>query len=238
MYCDAHIHLLPGMDNGPQTTDEAVEMLCSMREHDVRQAILCPHFDPSRESVAVFLRRRTAAYHTLEDALFGMRGLPFVILSAEVLFQPGVSRIAAIERLLIPGTRILPIELPLTRFEKWMMPEFVHLMHKRKIRPMICQTERYMVMYPPDDYARLASLPETVFCLSAQALTDISLSHAAFRLIHAGKDVVISSNAHNATTRPPVNDETEESIRLLHGATVYRVLSMQTRTIFHEAFSG
>ena len=228
MYFDAHIHLLPNMDNGPSET-AALDMLRVLRQEACRMAIVTPHYYADHETVTAFLRKRRESYRSLlvSASLADIRP-PKLLLSAEVLLCPDLAKNPDLERLTIPGTPYLPLELPLGALEAWQMREISHLLHKRHFRLLICHLERYYFMYKPEDYQRLCSLPNTVYQVSAPALCQPDFAREVMRLMLAGKTVLLGSNAHNQTDRPPIHNELVNKITNLSGETVYKALSART----------
>lgn len=226
MYCDCHIHLLPNMDNGPTSEAEARAMIRMLKDNGCKRAVITPHFDNTRETITSFLARRKAAYHALAEFPEPISGIRFA-LSAETYITPGIARLAQLERLLLPHTRILPIELPLGRLDDYVIRELSYMIHKRKIQPMICQTERYFIMMPPRDYEKLVSLPNACYEFTASALLDRTIVTEIVRLVTAEKRVLLGSNAHNAQDRRPMSTDLEAQINA-HAATAFRVLSRQT----------
>lgn len=119
MYCDAHIHLLPRMDNGALDVSESLAMALKMIEHGTRQAIVAPHYDSERESVADFLARRTRSLRTLTHAnrrLFTSRLR--LVCSAEVEVVPRFAHVPGLERLMIPHTSLLPVRTTFGVFQQ------------------------------------------------------------------------------------------------------------------------
>lgn len=102
-YCDAHIHLLPNIDNGP-SLPVAVDMFRELKRENFRQAIATPHYDPQLEDCHRFLRRRRERYNELIDALQDDYTRFHLLLSAEVHICPGVSLVSQLDKLCIPGT--------------------------------------------------------------------------------------------------------------------------------------
>lgn len=235
LYCDCHIHLLPNLDNGPTSVAEARAMIDMLRANGCRRALLTPHFYHDRETLTSFLARRKASFHALCEFAGPISGLHFA-LSAEVSIVPGVSRLAQLERLLVPHTRILPVELPLGRLDDYVIRELSHLIHKRKIQPMICQTERYFIMMPPSDYEKLVTLPNTLYEFTVSALLDHSVTTEILRLVTANRTVLLGSNAHNAQDRRPVDSALEGQINI-HAATAYKVLCRRTKDTLNFVFN-
>lgn len=209
-------------------------MIRMLSDNGCKRAVLTPHFDHSRETLTSFLSKRKAAYHALTEFPRPFSGIRFA-LSGEVYITPGIARLPQLERLLIPHTRILPVELPLGRLDDYVIRELSYMIHKRKIQPMICQTERYFIMMPPSDYKKLASLPNACYEFTASALLDRAVVTEIVRLVTAERRVLLGSNAHNAQERRPMDDDLEAKINE-HAATAYRVLCRQTAEYLEAVF--
>ncbi len=235
MYCDPHIHLLPNLDNGPQTVEESLRMLSILKEHKTHRAILTPHYDPDQESIAAFLARRKIAERQFLQAASLSRF--HYVLSAEVAITPGISHAQKLEKLLIPHTRFLPVSLPVGRLDTYVIRELAHMLHKRNIRPIICETERHFLFYTKEDYERLTTLPYTTFLFSAPAMADSALFQEVLRLHVRGCEVIVGSNAHDSSTRPPETEDLIRAIALHHGERLYHSLALRTNAVFDPAFS-
>lgn len=236
MYCDSHIHLLPDFDNGPQTVEESLRMLEILKAQKTRRAILTPHYDPDHESIASFLARR----QTAEEKLVRAASLSHFcyLLSAEVAVVPGIAHDPKLEKLLIPRTRFLPISLPVGRLDTPIIRELAHMLHKRNIKPIVCETERHFLFYSKEDYARLISLPYTTFLFSAPAMADSKIFREVLRLHVQGCEVIVGSNAHDASVRPPETEELLRAISLHHGERLYHAIYLKTNAVFNDAFSA
>ncbi len=238
LYCDSHIHILPRMDNGPQRPEEAVAMLRILANAHTLKIIATPHFDPEQETIGAFLRRRKESFDLLRsvapDSLSRMRTL----LAAEVAICRGISRAPQIEKLMIPNTRCLLLSLPMNGFTKECVIEISHIMHKRKIIPIISSLERYFLMYSKEDYQKLVNLPNAVFQIGTTALGNRDIVYEAARLVNTGHTVLLGSNAHGAVRRPPFDAESENKIKTQCSETIFKILSLQTDAYFHHAFEN
>ncbi len=235
MYCDAHVHLLPFLDNGPQSVEESVAMLNLLKCGGTHRAIFTPHYDPDIEPISVFLSRVRDSERCLRRSTSFSRFR--YLISAEVAITPGISHDSKLEKLLIPRTNYLPVSLPLGKFDSFLMRELSYMMHKRKIYPIICETERHFLLYEKEDYKRLLELPHTTFLFSAPALADKMIFSEVLRLHTKGYSVIVGSNAHNDATRPPENSALLESIAVHHGERLYHKLCLLTNAFFDAAFS-
>jgi protein-tyrosine phosphatase len=235
MYYDAHIHLLPGMDNGP-CLETAVEMFRILKQEKCRMAIATPHFYADRETCTHFLRRRRESFLMLRNALGAEYKRFRLLVSAEVYLTPGLSSLPQLPKLCIPGTCYLPLELPLGKFEDWMMREISAILHKRQLHILICHLERYHFLYSPTDYKRLCGLPNTVYEVDANALMHTEISQDIIRMCLANKIVLLGSNAHNSLDRPPITETLVNKITNICGDTAYRITADQTERFFRLLF--
>ncbi len=205
MFADAHVHLLPRIDNGPCRLWEAEDMLRAMYAAKVRAAVLTPHFNADDEGIAEFTVRRKLAFTSLLQAVPDLRRNFRFFLSAETELVPGVSSLRDLSELCIPKTRYLPVTLPIgTYIPPEIMREIATLIQKRKIYPLICHLERYITFYKEKELQKLLSLPCAIFCISPAGLDCDDTARLIFRNLQAGKRFLIGSNGHNTRSRPPV----------------------------------
>ncbi len=237
LYCDAHIHILPQMDNGPRDVYESLSMLSVMKASHTKRLIATPHFDPDIETCASFLRRRRESYEKLKKAATNELTRMQLLLSAEVRLCKGVSRLPLLEKLTIPNTHLVPFELPLAGFDRQMALELSHMMQKRKIVPVLCNAERYFIMYEKDHYEKLRSLPYAVFQFGTTALCDRNVFYEVVRLVNAGRTVLLGSNAHGLFRRPPFDEKLLDKIRQNSFEATFKLLALKTDSYLRGSFS-
>ena len=237
LYCDAHIHILPKMDNGPADAYESLAMLSLMKTAYTKRLIATPHFDPEVESCASFLRRRRESLDMLKKAATTELKRMQLLLSAEVRLCKGVSRLPLLEKLVIPNTRLVPFELPLAGLDRPMLLELAHMMQKRKIVPVICNTERYFIMYEKDHYEKLRSLPYVVFQFGTNALHDRSIFYEIVRLANEGRTILLGSNAHGLLRRPPFDQNSLDKIKQNSFGSTFKLLAIKTDSYLRGSFS-
>lgn len=51
VFYDMHCHLLPGVDDGPETMEESIQVLEEAKQQGVKKIIVTPHFHPGRYMV-------------------------------------------------------------------------------------------------------------------------------------------------------------------------------------------
>ncbi len=205
MFTDIHLHLLPGMDNGPVRPWESERMFALLYANGVRAAVLTPHFDADIEAIEDFVTKRRLSYDKMREIL-GEKARHFgFYLSAEVIMRVGLSTLPSLPSLCIPKTNILPLSLPISdKIDPNTMKELATIIQKRKLRPLICHIERHHLFYGEKEFERLLSLPSSLFAVSASALEDNRLAFLLFCKLREGKEIFLGSNGHNARNRPPL----------------------------------
>jgi len=203
---DLHCHILPGVDDGAQSLEEAAAM-CRLAAKDGCEAMVAtPHqrrgewWNADRESLA-------ALADELQDAVgAGFR----VYLGGEVHVDSGL--LAEVEKLpagggILPlaGSRYLLIELD----SMGTPTEAIHLVHELSVagwRPVIAHPEFVPWLAPdPELVARLVALGATTQVTAMSVTGDFGRRPQTdvFALLDAGLVHFIASDAHGVRRRPP-----------------------------------
>ena len=117
---DFHSHILPRVDDGSQGLEESLLMLSAMKDQGVTTVIATPHFYANDDSVDSFLSRRDAAYAALAPQY---TDVPRIILGAEVKYYEGISRLPDLKRLRIDGSRLLLLEMSMSKWSEYAVRE-------------------------------------------------------------------------------------------------------------------
>ncbi len=197
---DLHTHILPCMDDGAGSIDEALAMLDMEMEQGVDTVALTPHFYRNREHIEDFLERRRASAEQLTAALEGKKH-PRLILGAEVAFAPGMADWQDIESLCYHGTKVLLVELPFTPWNDEMFRQLYSLEIRRGITPMIAHVERYFGCQEKKHFKTIEEM-EFPIQISAMELGSFMGRRRAMKLLLT-QSAILVSDCHNSTTRPP-----------------------------------
>ncbi len=204
MYIDFHTHILPGIDDGAKTLEDALSMLSLAKKSGAELVVLTPHY-LWEESIDAFLEKRNAALLKFQDAAreSGDTEFPSLCLGAEVMFDRTLENCEGLEKLCISGTNRLLLELPGPSVQSWHITEAYHLMAKRNILPVFVHIERYL-----NKPKALSELEELV-TIGAKFQVNASsyLNFSGKRVIDAlAKQYLISaigSDAHSLKWRNP-----------------------------------
>lgn len=196
-YIDFHCHILPGMDfDGTDNVKESVTMCNTLKSQGVATICATPHFYPWDDDVDVFLARRNKAMAVLHAA-----GCPLEIIpGAEVQIFQSLNEYP-VDRMCIGNSNVIMLEMPEIRFHSWMITTIENAVYKFGIVPVIAHIERYG--YSMEELAKFARIPNVVFQIT---IGELKYKHSVKLLdiiSSLGVPVVLGSDAHNMTERPP-----------------------------------
>jgi len=204
---DLHCHLLPGIDDGPETLAEGLAMARLAVAEGIQKAIVTPHLHVGRwDNDRAVIEVAVAAYRiALADAAIALE----IDFAAEVrcdydivpLIEAGrVPFLGALE-----GERVLLLELPHSHVPVG-SDKLVAWMRAHGIRPMIAHPERNK-----DILRDLAKLEPFVHAgcllqLTADAIAGgfgAEAKQCAREILMRGWATVMASDAHDSKARPP-----------------------------------
>jgi len=204
---DLHCHLLPGIDDGPETLDQAIALARHAVKSGITYAVVTPHVHVGRyKNDRPSIRGELVAFQAQLDR----RNIPLRLgFGGEVRIGPEIMELVAENR--IPflgekeGYKIILLEFPhghvpvgSDKFATWLL--------KNKIRPLIAHPERNRQIM--DDVNRLTPFV-TMGCMlqvTAGSVAGLFGEHARRRavdLLERGWVTILASDAHNLEHRPP-----------------------------------
>lgn len=210
---DFHSHILPGVDDGCKTVDEAIALLGMAAEQGISRMVATPHFYPRHDTPERFLKRRAEAEARLRDKLQTHSGLPEVLIGAEVHYFNGISNSEAIAELTIDKKSCILIEMPMSPWSDAMYRELEGLHSKQGLLPIIAHVDRYIGRFRTFGIPeRLAQLPVLV-----QANGDFFLKRStagmALRMLKKNRIHLLGSDCHNLSSRHVNLGQTLERIQ-------------------------
>lgn len=221
---DLHCHFLPGIDDGPETMAQALDLARAAANDGITHSVLTSHVDPER--YANQLSNLGVAIKSFSKELEAA-GIPLnVRLGGEARLCPELIDLIADNQVPflgeVDGWRILLLEFP-----HQMIPvgsdRFVYRLLKQKIRPLIAHPERNKaVMAQPQRIQEFIDagcwLQITAGSLAGR-FGDLA-QRVAFQLIEEGFHCVAATDAHNLSSRPPLLSEGRDALTNRYGAEV------------------
>ena len=141
---DLHSHLIPGIDDGVQTMDEALHHIETLKRMGYRKLITTPHIMPgyyenTRETILGGLEkvRQELKAHKIDIEIEA---------AAEYYFDDYLFDVIDKDEALTFGDNYLLFELP-TFDLPVRVKEFIFEANRRKIKPMLAHVERYTYLH-------------------------------------------------------------------------------------------
>jgi len=194
---DLHTHILPAVDDGADSLEEALDMLRKQKGSGIERVCLTPHFYPMHEELDTFLARRQQAYTALiscweEDTM------PQLRLGAEVRYSPALLQMD-LKRLTIGDSNYLLLELPDIGVPAY-IEQVLEKILSQQITPILAHVERCRFLR--ENPARLLGLVQmgAVAQISADCLTGRT-GNFAIACLKNGLAHIISSDIHSLKGR-------------------------------------
>lgn len=199
---DLHSHMLPGMDDGSQSTAESLGMLRMSAEQGVAYVAMTPHFYARREAPERFLRRRERAIQRLTPALQAEKRVPEILFGAEVEFFDGISRAEELKEMCIGRSDVLLVEMPFCRWSHRTVTELFKLRDYLGVRPVLAHVERYLDYQ--DDEAVREILDQGIYMqANGSFFLRRSSARTAIKMLKNGHIHLLGSDSHNLNSRSP-----------------------------------
>ncbi len=204
---DLHCHLLPGIDDGPETLDEALAMARLAVVEGIRKSVVTPHLHVGRwdndrttieAAVAAYRRALAAADIALEIGFAAEVRCDYDILP--LIEQDRVPFLGTLD-----GKRVLLLEFPHSHVPVG-SDKLVEWLQAHGVQPMIAHPERNK-----DIMRELARLEPFVRAgclvqLTADAVAGgfgAEAKQRAQEMLERGWVTVLASDAHDTDARPP-----------------------------------
>lgn len=201
---DTHLHILPGVDDGPASIEEALALARALVQEGISYAVATPHFNDEFPvcSAAEIQARVWDLQQILDQQCIPLR----LFAGHEALIKPGLVEDIQTGRLAtLNGSRYLLLEL----WNSAWLPETERVIFELRafgVIPMLAHPERYRVFQK--DPERLAALLHqgVLAQLTAGSLLGMQGNTArrtAETLLKKGLIHCIASDAHGLQRRPP-----------------------------------
>jgi protein-tyrosine phosphatase len=197
---DFHSHILPGIDDGSKDVATSLLMLNAMKKQGTDTVCATSHFYATQRSVDRFLFRRQEAWEKLEEVL--PQDAPRILLGAEVLYFPGISRMEELPRLCLEGTNLFLLEMPFEPWTSHCTQEVRELARQGSVQILMAHIERYFYYQPQsvwDEFLDLGILMQS----NAEFFLPFKTRRKALKLLENGYIHLLGSDAHNMSSRAP-----------------------------------
>lgn len=193
---DLHTHILPGVDDGAGSVEEALRMTEALYGQNVHTAVCTPHFNPTRMSLQEFIRRRSEAMAEMGSSRVKLLSASETALHEYLFHYPDLSGLC------IEQTRYLIIELSFhKKWKKTPYQSLERMMDYYDLIPIIAHIDRY----PAANKRSIRRLRELgcLLQMNSEAILTPASRRRALRWLRNGDIDVLGSDCHNMTNRRP-----------------------------------
>ena len=213
---DFHSHILPGIDDGSRNVKMSLGMIDTLALQKVDTICATPHFYVTQRTPEHFLERRQEAYELLEPVL--PKNSPRILLGAEVLFFPGISRLEELPKLCLEGTDVLLLEMPFSTWQEYWIREVCDLASSGEFTILLAHIERYYTQQPRKVWDKLLELGVLMqvnadFFLQPNSIFRFRGGNKAIKMLKEHRIHLLGTDAHNLSSRPPIIAEARDVIR-------------------------
>ena len=204
---DIHTHILPCIDDGASSLQEAIELLLAEKQQGITGVVFTPHFVLQDKSLNNFIEERNAAFNLLKKEIekTGLCQDMEFYLGAEVRYDPNLIK-EDLFALCIEGTSYLLLE-PLNVYP-YNFEKTLDAILSMGITPIIAHVERFNYLIKDEKLLSRLLNNGVVFQSNAHAVLSRKFgSKNAKKLIKRGIVQVIASDTHNLECRPPMLKE-------------------------------
>lgn len=197
---DLHTHILPGVDDGAKSVEEAIGLLDMLEKQGVDTVVLTPHYYGRQRGTATFIEKRDASFARLKEAY---RGPLKLLKGAECNISTCANRdYADLFPLCIGETNYLLTELS---FDKKWSDELwrrIDELLSVGIVPIIAHAELYPAVIKKPKIARLLHEMGCMIQLNCSSFTQKN-RHKTLRKIIGEVPYALGTDTHDREARPP-----------------------------------
>lgn len=199
---DIHMHILPEIDDGARSKEEAVAMAVMAQENGIRKIIATSHGNWGELTADKYFR----AFHGLQELLKEEKISVELYPGMEILMDGSVpDKLREGALLTLNGSRYVLVEFEFTE-EMWMMEEYLRMLEEDGYIPVIAHAERYFAVQKHIEevynWARRGYLIQvnkgSLLGVYGSRERDTAISLLRHNLVH-----VVGTDAHGIRGRTP-----------------------------------
>lgn len=202
-FIDLHCHILPGLDDGADSIEEALRMLDVAHGDGVAGIVATPHILQGRyenspeeiaEATATLLSRQSCCALYPGAELRVTRQLVDSVRRDELPLINGKTHLL----LELPSGNVPPLEV---------MEKLIGNLLANGVVPLFAHPERNIVLRSSPTLMRLLISFGALFQVTAMSITNdlgSDIRYAVFSMLRSGLAHVVASDAHDSRKRPPV----------------------------------
>lgn len=225
---DLHNHILPGIDDGPATLSESLELAKIAVDDGIRHIVVTPHIHPGRYENQI--NTIQPVLHTLQQAIADA-DIPLTLsMGAELRISAEMISMIPSGKIPFLGSwkdkKVLLLELPHSHIPPG-TDKLINWLLSQNIQPMIAHPERNKEII--DNIEKVSPLVAQGCLLQVTAMSVAGRFGDAARqiseiLLQRDWVTILATDAHNSRHRPPVLTEGVQAAIEIIGEDAARAL--------------
>lgn len=196
---DIHCHILPKVDDGPDSVEESLKILKDMRRQGIKHVIVTPHYRP--EMFEPSMKRVIYSYRHLRDIAYDM-GVSMSLGCEYYRNEQIIEHMDNRKRPVMAGSRYVLIEFSMNDLFPTIR-NYVYELITHGYQPIIAHAERYFCCQKMEKIQELKDMGALIQVNAGSVLGEEGWKLKKFCLDLMKKDLVdfVASDTHNTSDR-------------------------------------
>ena len=196
---DIHCHILPKVDDGPDSVEESLKILKDMRRQGIKHVIVTPHYRP--EMFEPSMKRVIYSYRHLRDIAYDM-GVSMSLGCEYYRNEQIIDHMDNRKRPSMAGSRYVLIEFSMNDLFPTIR-NYVYELITHGYQPIIAHVERYFCCQKMEKIQELKDMGALIQVNAGSVLGEEGWKLKKFCLELMKKDLIdfIASDTHNTSDR-------------------------------------
>ena len=196
---DIHCHILPKVDDGPDSVEESLKILKDMKRQGIKHVIVTPHYRP--EMFEPSMKRVIYSYRHLRDIAYNM-GVSMSLGCEYYRNEQIIDHMDNRKRPSMAGSRYVLIEFSMNDLFPTIR-NYVYELITHGYQPIIAHVERYFCCQKMEKIQELKDMGALIQVNAGSVLGEEGWKLKKFCLELMKKDLIdfIASDTHNTSDR-------------------------------------
>ena len=196
---DIHCHILPKVNDGPDSVEESLKILKDMRRQGIKHVIVTPHYRP--EMFEPSMKRVIYSYRHLRDIAYDM-GVSMSLGCEYYRNEQIIEHMDNRKRPVMAGSRYVLIEFSMNDLFPTIR-NYVYELITHGYQPIIAHVERYFCCQKMEKIQELKDMGALIQVNAGSVLGEEGWKLKKFCLDLMKKDLVdfVASDTHNTSDR-------------------------------------
>lgn len=203
MFADLHTHLLPAIDDGPKTCDQALQLALAARQNGIERIAVTPHFYAWQHSFSERMNTRDRQLKAFL-ALLEQKNCSFrrVVPGFEVAYFQNIATCEELDWLTLGSSDYLLLELNGGVVSSATI-EHLQALSDRGFRVILAHLERFVKYKGFEKLLPLLKRQEVLAQVNASSVLHLFSRRAVKALFSEGVVHLLASDMHSVDKRPP-----------------------------------